>query len=174
MRPRMPPSFPACCACCAAPARRCCHCAASDSRSLALSERGCAAPFAPSCFEPSRFPPSPGLFFVPESPLPSPSCCRAVPDRARASLSVRPVFGDTGVDLLRRHAFIAFQHQRAGGRDESVLDQQRIDRMVAGDVPAEPAAVLAARKMGERAVQCLIGQHELGLFHAQCIDVVGL
>ena len=84
------------------------------------------------------------------------------------------VFGDAGVNFLRRHALEAVEDQRAGRRLEAVLDQQRVDGEVAGDVPALLDPVLAPREMREGAVQRLVGEDELGLFQAQGVDVVGV
>ena len=74
---------------------------------------------------------------------------------------------EAGIDLLGRHAAIQVQHLRSGRRREAFVDQQRVDREVAGQVPQALDAVTAPCEVAERAVQGLMRQGELHLGAAQ-------
>ena len=78
---------------------------------------------------------------------------------------------DAGIDFFRRHALEGIQQQHAGRRLETIGDEQGIDGMIAGHVPAMLDAVLAAREVRQGAMQRLVGQHELGFFQRQRGDV---
>ncbi len=81
------------------------------------------------------------------------------------------VFFQQRVDLLGGHALVFIHDQGVVGRCQPVFHQQGIDGVVAGEVPAVQYAVLPPGKMGKGAVQCLVGEHELGLGQGQGIDV---
>ena len=46
---------------------------------------------------------------------------------------------------------------------QAILEQQRVDRVVAGEIPAVLHTVLTAREMRKGTMQCLVRQHELRL-----------
>ena len=74
------------------------------------------------------------------------------------------------VDLFRRHAAELVQQQAARWCLQPVVDQQRVDGEITGKVPAVATPVLAAGKMGKRAVQRLMGEYELRLIQCQGVD----
>jgi hypothetical protein len=81
---------------------------------------------------------------------------------------------DQRVDLLGRHAAIRLDQQRVRRRLQAVVDEQRVDGEVAGQVPLVLDAVLAAGEVRERAVQRLVREHELRLRQRQGGDVLGI
>ena len=75
---------------------------------------------------------------------------------------------EAGIDLLSRHAAVEVEHLRAPRRVEAFVEQQRVDREIAGQVPQALHAVAAPGEMAERAVQRLVRQGELDFATAQC------
>src|SRR5690606_3706500 len=61
--------------------------------------------------------------------------------------------------------------ERAIDRRQTLLDQQQIHRVVAGGIPTVAQAVIAAREVSQRAVQRLVGEHELRLTRIQAPNV---
>ena len=84
------------------------------------------------------------------------------------------IFVDQRVNLFRGHAQVLRHDMTVARWGQTILEQQRIDRVVAGEIPAVLHTVLAARKMRQGAVQGLVRQHELGLRHRQGVDVIGV
>ena len=72
-----------------------------------------------------------------------------------------------GVDLLGRHAEVLGHHVAVRWGCQPVLEQQRVDRIIARQVPAVLHPVLAAGKVRQGAMQRFMRQHELGLRHLQ-------
>ena len=81
---------------------------------------------------------------------------------------------DAGINLLGRHVVEAVQNQGVGRWHQPVGHERGVDGEIAGNVPAAPVAVLAAREVRQRAMQRLVRQHELGLLEGKLIDVVAV
>ena len=79
-----------------------------------------------------------------------------------------------GIDFLSGHANVALVDQGAWRWYQTLLNQQRIDGIVAGHVPAELVALLPAGEMRQGTVQGLVRQHELGLIEIQGVDVTAV
>ena len=88
--------------------------------------------------------------------------------------ALRRIGRDQGIDLFRRETSEFGVDKRPGRRLEPVVDQQQIDSIVGGDVPAAQRAVTAPREVPERAVHCLMRQHELRLRKIDALNVFGI
>ena len=78
---------------------------------------------------------------------------------------------DQRVDFLGHHAFVADVVQRTRHRRHAFLDQDGIDREIAGDIPAVLDAMLTPRKVRQRTMHRLVSKRELGLLQREAVDV---
>ena len=78
---------------------------------------------------------------------------------------------DQRVDFLCRERAKSWIKQHCFGRNEALIDQQRIYGVVARHVPSITQPVTATREVAERTMHGLVREHELSLGEAQSRDV---
>ncbi len=81
---------------------------------------------------------------------------------------------DQRVNFLGGHADVFLHHDHAGGRFQAVGDQDGVDGVIAGQIPAVLDAVGTAGKVRQGAMQGFMGKHELCFIGTQFLHVFGV